>query len=101
MKRTILLVILWGLAFSCGYSRRITGRVVDVDKEPLEFANVTVFVGGNAVGGSVTDRAGLFCIETSDECESIRVSYVGYEDTVMSLKPDDSKSIELGDLTLV
>ena len=101
MNRIILLVILWGLAFSYGYSRRITGRVVDVDKEPLEFANVTVFVGGNAVGGSVTDQAGLFCIEISDECESIRVSYVGYEDTVMALKQDDSKSIELGDLTLV
>lgn len=62
----------------------ITGRVTDYASQPIEFANVSAFANDSIVGGCVTDSIGCFTLTTSDDCDKIRVSYVGYMDTIIS-----------------
>ena len=62
----------------------ITGRVTDYASQPIEFANVSAFANDSIVGGCVTDSIGCFTLTTSDDCDKIRVSNVGYMDTIIS-----------------
>lgn len=65
-------------------AREISGRVTDSDSVAIEFANVAAFARDSVVGGGMTDVSGSFRIMVSGRCDSVRVSYVGYEDVVIS-----------------
>jgi hypothetical protein len=62
----------------------IKGRVIDSDSQPIEFANVSAFVNDSIVGGCITDSIGGFSLAVSDDCNKIRISYIGYTDAVLS-----------------
>nr|NQU92517.1 mucoidy inhibitor MuiA family protein [Bacteroidota bacterium] len=59
----------------------VQGIVMDVDtKEPIPFANVAVFRGGNLITGSTTDFDGRYSIKRLPAgVYNVRVSFVGYQ----------------------
>ena len=86
MKRSKLLfslsLILLSVSSVC--AKEIKGVVVDTDSIPVEFANITAFINDSVVGGGVTDVNGLFRIEVGSDCNKVRVSFVGYDDVVLT-----------------
>lgn len=70
-------------------AREISGRVTDSDSVAIEFANVAAFARDSVVGGGMTDVSGSFRIMVAVRCDSVRVSYVGYEDVVISPVPEN------------
>ncbi len=77
------------------WGKEIKGVVIDTDSIPIEFANITAFANDSVVGGGVTDATGLFRIEVGAACNKVRVSFVGYDDVILS-----SVSSDMGRITL-
>lgn len=73
----------------------VEGRVVDASTEPIEFANVAAFAGDSIVAGCITDAFGHFSMALSEDCDSLRVTYIGCGDAVLS--PVNSN---MGDIVL-
>ncbi len=94
MQRTfIILSIILG-SLSAMSAKEIKGVVTDAASMPIEFANITAFATDSVVGGGVTDTYGNFSIEVGSDCNKIRVSFVGYDDTVLSsIRPDMGRII--------
>ena len=59
----------------------IRGTVVDETRAPIEFANVTAFIGDSLADGAVTGLSGKFILTTANRCDRLRVSFIGYSDT--------------------
>lgn len=76
-------------------AREITGVVMDDKSSPIEFASITVFANDSVVAGGISDITGLFHIAVSRECDRVRISYVGYEDVVISPVNSDLGKIVL------
>lgn len=84
----VILCILLSLSAAVS-AKQIRGVVADADSIPVEFANVTAFAADSVAGGGVTDASGNFIIEVRPDCDRIRVSFVGYDDVVLSpVRPD-------------
>lgn len=85
MKHNLLITLsLILLSVSPVWAKEIEGVVVDADSIPVEFANITAFANDSVVGGGITDANGLFRIEVDSNCNKVRVSFVGYDDVVLS-----------------
>lgn len=85
MKRNLLIVLsLILFSVSSVWAKELKGIVMDTDSIPVEFANITAFANDSVVGGGVTDANGLFRIEVGTDCNKVRVSFVGYDDVVLS-----------------
>ncbi len=76
-------------------SGEIRGTVVDKSHSPIEFANVTAFIGDSVAGGTVTDLSGAFLLSANDGCDRLRISFVGYRDTLITRPKDDLGEIIL------
>lgn len=77
-------------------AKSVHGRVVEEDSTPIEFANVTAFVRDSVVNGTITDQDGLFVLELPDGCDRLRISFVGYEEAVLT-----NVTEEMGDIRLI
>ncbi len=82
--KTIILSMLLLSSYASVLAMNIKGRVIDSDSQPIEFANVSAFVNDSIVGGCITDSSGSFSLAVSDDCNKIRVSYIGYTDAILS-----------------
>lgn len=79
------LFVLWCLAFGAPrLSAQIEGQVLDArTRMPLIHANAYDYVSGN---GTVTDSSGYFRLSTGTDSARVRISFVGYRDTVLALR---------------
>lgn len=84
MRRTLLILRIILSSLSVASAKEIEGTVMDSDSIPVEFANITAFANDSVVGGGVTDAKGLFKIEVGPGCNKIRVSFIGYDDVVLT-----------------
>ncbi len=66
-------------------SRKITGLVKDETGSPIPGATVVETGTNNA---TITDLNGKFELTVSDEAKEITVSFIGYQDTTITLSPD-------------
>ncbi len=73
----------------------VKGKVMDSESGPIEFANVSAFVNDSIIGGCVTDSMGIFSLVVPNDCNKIRVSFIGFTDAVLS--PQDGN---LGNIML-
>ncbi|MDE7466124.1 MAG: carboxypeptidase-like regulatory domain-containing protein, partial [Muribaculaceae bacterium] len=95
MKRTLMIICLLLCSIAAVRAKEIKGSVTDTDSIPIEFANITAFAADSIVGGGVTDAYGNFRIEVGSECDKIRVTFVGYEDALLSQIDSDMGRIML------
>ena len=95
MLRSISVFLFFAISHGFLFAEMVKGIVMDSDSIPIEFANITAFVGDSVVGGSVTDISGLFMIDSGFGCDKIKVSYFGYDDTVISQIESDLGKIVL------
>lgn len=72
------------LAFS--QTGTIQGRILDTEtKEPIPFANVAIFSGGNLLTGATTDFDGKYAVRSLRPGNySVRASFVGYQSREIS-----------------
>ena len=97
MKKLILSILLLS-PYAYVAAKNIKGKVVDPDSHPIEFANVSAFANDSISGGCVTDSTGCFSLTVTDDCNRIRVSYIGFEDALLS--PDNGEDGDLGNIML-
>lgn len=95
MKRTLIILGLFFFFLPAVTAKEINGIVTDTDSIPVEFANITAFATDSVVGGGVTDALGNFRIEVGPDCNKIRVSFIGYDDVVLSQIQSDMGRILL------
>lgn len=95
MKRTLIILGLFLCFLPAVTAKEIKGIVTDTDSIPVEFANITAFATDSVVGGGVTDASGNFRIEVGPDFNKIRVSFIGYDDVVLSQIQSDMGRIVL------
>ena len=95
MKRTLIILGLFFCFLPAVTAKEINGIVTNTDSTPVEFANITAFATDSVVGGGVTDASGNFRIEVGSNCNKIRVSFIGYEDVMLSQIQSDMGRIVL------
>lgn len=84
MKRALIILTILLCSIPLPSAKEIEGIVTDTDSIPIEFANVTAFANDSIVGGGITDASGLFNIKVGSDCNRLRVSFVGYDDTFLT-----------------
>ena len=80
MKKIIIITFLL-LTNTLIHSQTYRGIVMDVENEPISFANVIALRNGDLITGAITDKEGKFEITIkSNESFTIVISFIGYED---------------------
>lgn len=95
--KPIFLVILAAFLFSINLSAQtITGKVVDTENQPIEFANVALysFPDSGMISGTITDRQGQFSLSRNGTKDAfLQISFIGYE--TQTVKAEVSQTIIL------
>ena len=90
MRRYYILLI-GTLAAACAtYAQQLTGRVVDTQNQPIEFANVALYALPDSalVTGTITDAHGDFTLEGGMTKRAfLKISFVGYETQTVEARP--------------
>ena len=73
-------------------SHRITGKVTDINNEPIIGANVVV---KGTKNGMITDLNGGFHLDVADKEVTLVVSYIGFTTREVSVAPGDDVRITL------
>lgn len=84
MKHALIILGIILCSMSLASAKDINGIVVDTDSIPVEFANVTAFTNDSVIGGGVTDVSGLFNIKVDSDCNRLRITFVGYDDVILT-----------------
>jgi len=84
----------------------VKGKVVDSNKDPLEFVNVTLLdTNGNLVTGSIVDETGSFILpDVKNGNYKLKISYVGYETIEKNITintKSDTRVVNLRTFTLM
>lgn len=99
MKKKIWLIgIFLCFCVSAIYAQQIKGRVIDHStSEPLAFANIVIVQDkdSTAFAGTVTDMEGNFMLETTKESLIVKVSYLGYVATSVTVSQNALNTIKL------
>lgn len=73
---------------------KVSGKIVDaITREPLPFVNI-VLKGTKA--GTTSDVEGYYSVSTTEKCDSILISYIGYSRITRAIKPGISQEINIG-----
>ena len=81
MERFYILLIGVMSAVSATHAQQLTGRVLDAQNQPIEFANVALYAlpDSSLVTGTITDARGAFVLDGTARQTFLKVSFVGYE----------------------
>ncbi len=82
MRRFYFLLVGIVGAMVAAHAQQLTGRVVDSQNQPIEFANVALYAlpDSSLVTGTITDAHGAFALEGGGARRTfLKVSFVGYE----------------------
>lgn len=107
MKRSILFLVMWAMAFSVVVAQRyqVTGYVVDSKTgEPVSMAAVQLLKGDSTVvGGVSTDALGYFKLTPKQKGRyDVKISFISYKSIVRSAVLDEkTDSVGLGRLEIV
>ncbi|MCE9538656.1 MAG: DUF5686 and carboxypeptidase regulatory-like domain-containing protein, partial [Bacteroidetes bacterium] len=73
---------------------KVSGKIVDaITREPLPFVNV-LLKGTKAAGAS--DIEGNYTVSSSEKCDSIIISFVGYNRVIRAIKYGATQEINIG-----
>jgi outer membrane receptor protein involved in Fe transport len=91
MKKISLLFLFFSL-IAMGQNKKISGKVVDVNQEPIPGANVIIIETGQ---GAVTDFEGVFHLKVERLPVTIEASYVGYKNSKITVSDNNPVQITL------
>jgi hypothetical protein len=96
-KNLITVLFVASLATNTFSQIKVTGKVVDNKRAPLEFANV-VLQAPNAIFGAYSDENGIFELQAVPGTDTLKVSMLGYKsyEKAITLQSD----IDLGEIQL-
>ena len=109
MKTNILTLIMVFMGVVSGYGREITGKVVGENDTPLDYVNVVLYRDSTYITGTVTDRAGMFSINTVVAGKlTAKCSFAGYETSEIPVSASGNigtikltpATVELGEVTV-
>ncbi|MDR0755104.1 MAG: outer membrane beta-barrel protein [Prevotellaceae bacterium] len=102
MKKNIFITILFCFTIIKANSQTISGKVVDEDTVPIEFANVVLLqkTDSSFVAGTTTDSAGIFLFNFSVNNYILRISTIGYETMEKLINQQDLGIITLKNNTV-
>lgn len=86
MRKCLLVIVLSIFAISQLKAQNITGKVVDMANQPVEFANVVLYSlpDSTLISGTITDSRGEFAIMQDIAGEAfLKISYIGFEAQVV------------------
>lgn len=89
MKRVYLLLffLLAGIGVALAQSKMVKGVVLgEGDRQPVIGASVVVV--GHSTVGAATDLSGRFSFKVPADAKSIKVSFIGYKDKVVTITPE-------------
>ena len=96
LRFLMLSVLLTLTLFPKGFAQatKVNGKIVDaISREPLPFVNI-ILKGTKA--GTNSDIEGNFTISTSEKCDSLIISYIGYNRVARVVKPGITQQINIG-----
>lgn len=81
MKQYLLLlsILLFASAAQAARQNPATGRVVDSEGQPVEFATVVLTQGNAQMAGTATDADGCFSLKVPAGTYTLSIQYLGYE----------------------
>lgn len=96
MKKIYFLLLV--LIANAGFSQNvITGVVVDSAQTKLPNANIKI---AGTTTGTTTDFDGKFTLTTEKQRGDLNISYIGFEKTVVPFNFGNTKTLQLGKITL-
>ena len=102
MTVRVFVFFVYLISVSClGQNITISGRVKDINKEPIAYANVVLLNAEDTsfIFGTTTNDNGVFEIETPKMIPSVlKISFLGFEDITISI--DVTKNSNLGVISL-
>ncbi len=101
MRRFALLFALFAgwIAQTFAYTLHpVTGKVIDSENNPLEFANVIFSQEQRQVKGLATDSEGRFSTSLPDGLYTVDIRYLGYKDVTFTL--DITATTDCGDIKM-
>ena len=104
-RKQFILFALVLIAFGVGHAQTnmatVSGKVIDENNLPIEYASVAVFDAEKVLTGSVTDNEGGFVIKVPVRTEEylLSVQFIGYTKHEVHIKAD-RPNVNLGDIIL-
>ena len=88
-----------------GFKGIVKGKVVDaISKSPLEYATISIFSqkDSSIVTGDITDKSGVFVIETPPGRYYAKVDFIGFEPKMLDnfMIGRESRTVDLGSIEL-
>ena len=104
MKQTLIAFIAVFIFATTVSAQTLTGKVVDTQNQPIEFANIALYLlpDSTLVTGTVTNTEGEFSLTPNGAKNAfLKISFIGYETQIVSaisgqtvVLKDDSKMLE-------
>lgn len=87
MKRLIFILITLSFHFACKSQDVLKGKIVNKYGDAIEYANIALLKGDSTyINGCVSDSTGCFQHIKTESAALIRVSYIGYHTSLVSLR---------------
>ena len=94
--KTVFIILMTLFMTKYSYARNISGRIIDEQQSPLEYASVVLLNADSIfVTSALSDENGLFSISDEGNGSYIAVSYIGYEQKTVEITHDDLGIIQL------
>ena len=94
--KIISIIFMTFLIMLSSHARNISGRIIDEQQSPLEYASVVLLNADSIfVTSALSDENGLFSISYEGNGSYITVSYMGYEQKTIEITKDDLGTIQL------
>jgi len=92
MKFKIFYLFVFGYIIQMASQTKVGGHIIDINNEPVAFANV-IFKGSSE--GTISNENGRFYLESEQRWDTLVISFVGYETLILPLKEKLSLNLKL------
>ena len=101
MKKNIALIIIYLLVCVQLHAQLIKGKVVDEHNVPMPLVNVALLSEGDStlIKGVVTDKDGVFNIESHNHSNLLRFSFIGYQNFYKTCTETDVGVIKMKEIS--
>jgi hypothetical protein len=92
MKFKIFYLFVLGCVIHMTSQTKVGGHIIDINNEPVAFANV-IFKGSSE--GTISNENGRFYLESEERWDTLVISFVGFETLILPLKEKLTLNLKL------